>query len=59
MDMNLSKLREIVHDREAWCAAAHEVAKSQKQLSNWTITQNDLVNCISYFYLCSEKMDLL
>ena len=29
MDMNLSKLQEIVKDREAWCAAVHEAAKSQ------------------------------
>ena len=40
MDMNLSKLPEIVEDREAWRAAIHEVAESQKQLSDWTITTN-------------------
>ena len=34
MDMNLSKLQEIVKNREAWCAAVHEVAKSWMQLSD-------------------------
>ena len=34
--MSLSKLREIVKDREAWCAKVHGVTKSQTQLSNWT-----------------------
>ena len=33
MDMNFSKLREIVEDRRAWSAAVHGVAKSQTQLS--------------------------
>ena len=34
MDMGLGGPHELVMDREAWCAAIHEVAKSQTQLSN-------------------------
>ena len=35
-DMSLSRLQELVTDREAWRAEIHGVVKSQTQLSNWT-----------------------
>ena len=43
MDMNLSKLWEIVKDRKAWHTAVHGVSKSQTGLSDWTIIPDVLV----------------
>ena len=43
-DMNLSKLLDVMEDREAWCAAVHGVAKNQTWLSNWKTTK---ILCIS------------
>ena len=42
IDMSLSKLQEIVKDREAWHATVHRVTKGRTQLSNWTTTMMDL-----------------
>ena len=53
LDMNLSKPREIVKEREAWCAAVHAVAKSWSQLSDWT-TKSLVILLIqkNNWYLC-------
>ena len=52
MDVSLSKLWELVMNREAWRAAVHGVAKSQTQLSNWTedLTKEEIHAFNDYVY---------
>ena len=44
MDMSLSKLWEIVKNREAWCPTVHGVTKSRTQLSDWTMNNKNKSN---------------
>ena len=45
IDMNLSKVWEIVEDKGAWCATVHGVTKSQTRLSGWTTTYASISVC--------------
>ena len=56
MDMSLSKLRELVMDREAWHAVIHGVTTSQTQLSNWTERKNLPTSCIDQLWYTTNKL---
>ena len=53
MDMSLSKLREMVKDREAWYVSVHRVAKSLTRLSYWTTKHTELMKAT--FFCHQEK----
>ena len=60
MHMSLSELRELVMDREAWCAAIHGISKSRTRLSDWS----DLIwclisSCISKMYFFSVYLPIV
>ena len=52
-DVNLSKLQEMVKDREAWRTAVHGVEKGLTWLSNWTTTKMKIYATSLYFSLCN------
>ena len=54
MDMSLSKLRELVMDREAWSAAVHGVSKNQTRLREWTeLNWTDVRVGLNDMFFCS------
>ena len=56
MDMNLSKLQEIVKDKEAWCAAVYGGGKSWTRLRNWTTTNINTISSMNHKHWKDEEI---